>query len=208
MQVIAQWAGYCQNAAKSEDKVWAAAVVRMDDGSRQYMAIWRHDMNVAMAGQVKMAGHPKMGDPEDHYAAMVAAKKKKGYAEIEFEALTPEYVPSFKQTAGRSNEAMAIAQGGYVAFGRNKGTDLPLVDLQVSLGADLDPDPLVHAVKLMDLLAEAGNGYPVTRLLLGYQRAKIRLEVYAEYGRKAAQRKAAGKLLGEMRNQMQTMLAN
>lgn len=155
-----------------------------------------------------MVGHVKeVLDASAHYAKTIAAKKRKGYVEIDFEALVPEYIPSFQRPlVSGTNEAIAIAQGGYPPFGRQKGTDLPVVGLQVSLGADLDPDPVRHGEKFLDLLRQAGGHNAAGRLLLSYQRAKIRLEVMAEYGRRAAQRKAAIAMLATLQNEMRSLL--
>jgi hypothetical protein len=83
---------------------------------------------------------------------------------------------------------------------------LPLVGLGVSLGADLDPNPVVHGQKFLDLLRSVGSDFTAQRLLLSYYRAKIRLEVYAEYARRKAQRQAAASMLSELQTEMQIRL--
>jgi hypothetical protein len=152
-----------------------------------------------MAGQEKQIAGAK-----EHFDKMVRAKQRKGYVEIGFESPLPEYVPSFMRSG--PNEAITIARGGYKPFGRKGETDLPLVGLGVSLGADLDPDPVLHGQKFLDLLRLAGGDYSVRRLLLGYHRAKIRLEVSSEFGRRAAQRKAAAGMLTVLKSEMQIRL--
>jgi hypothetical protein len=208
IQVHAQWAGQHQDAATGATKIWAACWGTQAGRPPVYMAIWRHDPDSPKFGQLK----DDLADAESHYLKMVHQKQRKGYCEIEFESMLPEYVPSFRQRPGQAvSEAMVIAQGGYPAFRPQKGatqvvTDLPLVGLQASLGADLDPDPVLHGAKLLDLLRAAVGDFSARGLLLAYQRAKIRLEVQAEFGRRKAQRGAAVAMLATLRGEMHGLL--
>ena len=213
IQVQAQWAGHHLDKATGTTKVWAACWGTEMGHQAVYMAIWRHDPDSPRFGQ---KGFAKDGllDSQSHYLEMVRQKERKGYQEIEFEQVRPEYVPSFRQRSGQEiSEAMAIAMRGYPAFRPKKGADsaqqgadLPLVGLQVALGADLDPDPVRHGEKFLALLRSAGGSEAVRQLLLGYQRAQIRLEVQSEFGRRKAERVAALVMLSSLRSEMQAML--
>ena len=199
IQVWAQWAGHHQDEATGATKVWAACWAVDANAAGLYMAIWRHDPGVPMQGQQKEL----LAAAEGHYLKMIQQKQRKGYREIDFEAVLPEYVPSFKQRQGQQvSEAMAIAMKGYTPFRHKKGDE---AGVAVGWGVDWDPDPVRHGEMVLEMLRSEGdvNG---SRLILGYQRAKIRLEVQAEFGRRKAERRAAAKVLSSLRHELQILL--